>query len=91
MAKVLVILKVFPDSPERDLNELIENIEKALPQGVELIQHEKVPVAFGLNLLKLYLSMPEESEGGTSSLEEAIKKVEGVSEIEVEAVHRVSY
>lgn len=91
MAKVLVILKVFPDGPERNLDELLENIKKALPEGVELIQHEKVPVAFGLNLLKLYLSMPEESEGGTSKLEEAIKGVEGVSEVEVEAVHRVSY
>ncbi len=91
MAHVLVIAKVYPDTVERNLEELIENIKKALPEGYELKQYEKVPVAFGLNLLKTYIVMPEETEGGTSKLEEILKNVEGVSEVEIETVHRLSY
>ena len=91
MAKVLVVTKVYPDSVERNLEELLENIKKVLPQDYEVLQYQKVPVAFGLNLLKVYIAIPEETEGGTEKLEELLKKVEGVSEVEIEAVHRMSY
>jgi elongation factor 1-beta len=91
MVKVLVVTKVYPDSVERNLNDMIENIKKALPEGYEMAKHERIPVAFGLNLLKLYITIPEETEGGTSKLEEILKNVEGVSEVEVETVHRLSY
>ena len=91
MAKVLVITKVYPDSVERNLEELLEKIKKVLPQDYEVLQYQKVPVAFGLNLLKVYIAIPEETEGGTEKLEELLKKVEGVSEVEIEAVHRMSY
>ncbi len=91
MVKVLVVAKVYPDSVERDLNELVENIKKALPEDYELANFEKQPVAFGLNLLRLFITMPEETEGGTSKLEEILKGIEGVSEVEIETVHRMSY
>ena len=91
MAKVLVITKVYPDSVERNLEELLEQIKKVLPEEYEVMQYQKVPVAFGLNLLKLYIAIPEETEGGTEKLEELLKGVEGVSEVEIEAVHRMSY
>ncbi|NPA84738.1 MAG: elongation factor 1-beta [Crenarchaeota archaeon] len=91
MAKVLVITKVYPDSVERNLEELLEQIKKVLPEDYEVMQYQKVPVAFGLNLLKLYIAIPEETEGGTDKLEELLKGVEGVSEVEIEAVHRMSY
>jgi len=91
VAKVLVITKVYPDSVERNLEELLEKIKKVLPQDYEVLQYQKVPVAFGLNLLKVYIAIPEETEGGTEKLEELLKKVEGVSEVEIEAVHRMSY
>ena len=91
MVKVLVVTKVYPDSVERDLNDLLEKIKEKLPEGYEVANVEKIPVAFGLNLLKLYITMPEETEGGTSKLEELLKEVEGVSEVEIETVHRMSY
>ncbi|HIH89809.1 elongation factor 1-beta [Ignicoccus hospitalis] len=91
MVKVLVVAKVYPDSVERNLEEMVENIKKSLPEGYELLQYQKVPVAFGLNLLKVYVAMPEETEGGTEKLEEVLKGVEGVSEVEIETVHRMSY
>ncbi len=91
VARVLVITKIYPDDVNRNLEEMLEQIKKALPPEYEVVQYQKVPVAFGLNLLKVYFAIPEETEGGTEKLEEILKKVEGVSEVEVEAVHRMSY
>jgi elongation factor 1-beta len=90
MAKVLVVTTVYPSSTDIDLDKLVEKIKEALPSDYEIARYDKVPIAFGLNALKLYVLIPEESEGGTSKLEEILSKVEGVEEIEVEAVHRVS-
>ncbi|ABM81184.1 elongation factor 1-beta [Hyperthermus butylicus] len=90
MARVLVVTTVYPSSPEINLDELVEKIKSKLPSDYEITRYDKVPIAFGLNALKLYVIIPEESEGGTSKLEEILQSVEGVEEIEVEAVHRIS-
>ena len=90
MAKVLVLLKVLPEDINIDLEELKERIRQALPEGYEIKGYDKEPIAFGLKALRLYILMPEETEGGTEPLENAVMKVEGVSQVEVEAVHRIS-
>lgn len=90
MAKILVILKVLPESTEEPLDRLKEKIEKSLPQGYELKGYDVEPIAFGLSALRLYIFMPEQTEGGTEPLEQAISSVPGVSQVEVEVVHRIS-
>lgn len=90
MAKVLVVASVYPSSVDIDLDKLVEAIREKLPSDYELRRYEKVPVAFGLNALRLYVIIPEESEGGTSKLEEILRGVEGIEEFEIEAVHRLS-
>ncbi len=90
MARVAVIMRVLPSSVELDLEELKARIEKALPEGYKIEGSGVEPIAFGLKALKLIVSMPEETEGGTEALEEAIRSVEGVDEVEIEAVHRLS-
>lgn len=90
MAKVLVVASVYPSSTDINLDELVEKIKEKLPENYEITRYDKVPIAFGLNALKLYILIPEESEGGTSKLEELLQGVKGVEEIEIEAVHRVS-
>lgn len=91
MAKLLAVLKVLPTDIEINLDDLVSKIKDILPQGYELMRFDKVPIAFGLSALRLYILMPEEEEGGTEKLEEAVKKVEGVSEVEVEMLHRMSF
>ncbi len=90
MAKVLVLLKVLPEDINIDLEELRERIAKALPEGYEIKGHDIEPIAFGLKALRLYIFMPEQTEGGTETLEKTVESVEGVSQVEVEAVHRIS-
>jgi len=90
MARVAVVVKVFPNSIELDLSELLERIKNALPEGFEVMDSKEEPIAFGLKALKIIITMPEETEGGTESLEKILSSVDGVEEVEVEAVHRLS-
>ncbi len=90
MAKVLVVASIYPSSIDIDLDKLVREIKGKLPENYEITRYDKVPIAFGLHSLKLYIIMPEESEGGTYNLEEILRNIEGVEEIEIEAVHRIS-
>ncbi len=90
MAKVLVIVKILPRDVEIDLDMLREKIAEKLPKEYEVKGHEIEPIAFGLKALRLYIYMPEEVEGGTSPLEEMLSNIEGVGQVEVEMVHRLS-
>ncbi len=90
MAKVLVVMKVLPEDINIDLDELKERIEKALPENYEVKGYDIEPIAFGLKALRLYILIPEYTEGGTEPLEKTVMSVEGVSQVEVEAVHRMS-
>ncbi len=90
MAKVLVSIKAYPEGVEIDRKQLVEKIRAVLPEGYELVRFSEEPVAFGYTLLKLYITMPEETEGGTEKLEELLKNVEGIEDIEIETVHRLS-
>lgn len=90
VAKVLVGLKILPEDVEVDLKRLVNEVSKKLPEGYNLHHYQEEPIAFGLKALKLYISMPEETEGGTERLEEIVKNVEGVSQVEVDMVTRIS-
>jgi len=93
VAKVMVILRVLPSDVEVDVEGLKERIQMEIAKlGEEFaLQSYRVePIAFGLKALKLAIVMPEETEGGTYLLEEVIRGVEGVGEVEVEVVSRIS-
>ncbi len=90
MARVLVIVKVLPTDIEINLEDLKKKIEEKLPEGYEVKGYDIEPIAFGLKALRLYIFMPENVEGGTEPLENMIQEVEGVSQVEVETVHRIT-
>ncbi|MCS7364416.1 MAG: elongation factor 1-beta [archaeon GB-1867-035] len=89
MGKVFVIVKVYPKEADTDLKEIENEIAKALPEGMKIVQTAKEPIAFGLSALKMGIIMPEQTEGGTTILEEAIMSVPLVSQVEVEYVTRM--
>ncbi len=90
MARVLVVMKILPEDINIDLEELKERIREKLPKDYEIARHEIEPIAFGLKALRLYIIMPEVTEGGTEPLERMVSSVKGVSQVEVEIVHRLS-
>jgi elongation factor 1-beta len=91
MTEVLVTLKVFPEGDEVDLNNLIIEIKKKLPAQYRILKTSTEPIAFGLNALILFITMPEETEGGTESLEELINNIQGVSHAEVINITRLGF
>lgn len=89
MGRVVVAVRINPQSDEVNLSELTDRVKQALPPQYELIKTEKFYIAFGLHGLRVYLSMPEEYEGGTYELENILSGVEGVSSVDVEYVTRM--
>jgi|YelNatPaOPRAMG01_1025707.scaffolds.fasta_scaffold00131_65 elongation factor 1-beta len=87
MAKVLVKLRIFPESVDLDLKELTRHISERLPENSKIEGFREEPIAFGLNALILLVSMPDE-EGIMNKVEEAIRATQGVSEIQIMSVSR---
>lgn len=83
MGEVIVSFKIMPESIETDLEKLEEKIKKEIsPQKIE-----KEPIAFGLFALKVTKLIPEES-GELEKVENRIKSLEGVGEVEVVEISR---
>jgi len=88
LAKVLASIKIFPDDANIDLNAMKLNIQQSLPTGFSVQKFEEEPVAFGLVALIALFIIPEDAAGQMEKLEEALKGVERVSQIEVLRVGR---
>lgn len=88
MGKVAAKMKVMPQSPEIDLDELQERLENALPEGAKISRVDREDVAFGLIALFPTVVIPDEA-GGTDTVEEAFSGVEGVESVAVDEVGRI--
>ena len=88
MGKVAAKVKVMPESPEIDLDDLQERLEDSLPEGAKINGFERDDVAFGLVALLPTVIVPDDA-GGTEVVEEAFIDVEGVESVSVENVGRI--
>jgi len=78
MGNVAVALKIMPESPEIDLEKVKAEISKKIK-----IQDAKIePIAFGLKMLRILVIVPDKETG---ELENKIREVKGVSDIETES------
>ncbi|WP_396612249.1 elongation factor 1-beta [Haloferax sp. S1W] len=88
MGKVAAKIKVMPNSPELDLDDLEDLLEDSLPEGAKIKGFERNDVAFGLVALLPTVIVPDDA-GGTEAVEEAFTEVEGVESVSVENVGRI--
>ncbi|MHA1595954.1 MAG: elongation factor 1-beta [Candidatus Baldrarchaeia archaeon] len=88
MGKVIAIVKIFPESTDVDLNVMLESIKKEIGGDATISDTRIEDIAFGLKVLKLALIVPE-VEGALEGVEEKIRNVKGVSEVEIEGVTRL--
>lgn len=81
MGKVLIKYKIMPESPSKNLKELLESIKSKIEKEANFLNSEEQPIAFGLKSLIITISIDENKE--TTSLENNIKNTEGVSSLDV--------
>jgi len=89
MTRLVARIKILPVDIEVNLDVLANSLKTAIPAGMELRSHVTEPIAFGLNSLIVDITL-EDSEGQIDKLEDSIKSVDGVGEIEVTNVSRQS-
>jgi elongation factor 1-beta len=79
MGGVAVILRVMPESPEVNLEELKKALKQKLP-SIQEIKEE--PIGFGLKALKI-LAVVNDAGGETDAVEKALNEVAGVERAEI--------
>ena len=90
MARVVVSLRIMPQSPDIDLSELEQKAKDEIIKfcNSQEFKVEIQPIAFGLKAL-IILFVMEESIGTTEKLEQNISQLGGVESVEVTDVRRV--
>jgi len=89
MARVILAVRIMPQDSEVDLAGLEAELRDRLPEGFKLLSVSREAVAFGLESLVAWFSVPER-EGVSEALEAYITSIRGVGEISIEAMSRAA-
>jgi len=79
MGDVAISIRIMPENPNVDLNKIKNEIFKRMDVKDAKIE----PIAFGLKALKILIITPD--KGGTEEIENQIRKINGVADVEVES------
>jgi elongation factor 1-beta len=89
MSKLVARIKILPSESDADIDSIPKILKETLPEAFKLLAHKKEPIAFGLYSVLADFTL-DDSEGQMELLEESIRKVKAVGEIEVINVGRQS-
>jgi translation elongation factor aEF-1 beta len=81
MGEFVALIDIIPEEKDADFDILVGKLEDVLPDSCKIVHNEIMPVAFGLEKVRLRVRYPEEW-GGTDKLEELFSKVDGIQGIE---------
>ena len=88
MAKVIVTMKIMPEGPETNLDDVESKVKEILSEFEAIVSAvEKEPVGFGLVALVVKFAV-DEDKGGTEPIENKIAALESVTSAEVTMVSR---
>lgn len=88
MAEVIVTIKIMPESPEINLEDIkVKATEVISAAQGEVGKSEEVPMAFGLKALNLVF-VRDESLGSVDEIESNITEIDGVNSAETIDVRR---
>lgn len=84
---VALIVKILPDSPDANLEEVKNLTKSALEkEGALNLSFEEEPIAFGLKAIKIKFAWPEEKS--TDIIENLLEKIRHVSSVKIEDYRR---
>lgn len=88
MAKVIIKIKIMPESPDANLEEIKKGCREKM-EGAGGYVHSVVeePVAFGLKAI-IFIFMIDEKDANMDRAEASLKSVPGVSSVDVLDVRR---
>ena len=88
MTKVVITIKVMPNSPDTDMDSLEDRVRAEIEKfGGDTGRVEFEPIGYGITALKCIFIM-DEDKGSTEPLEGAIKTLDGVESVEITDVRR---
>jgi len=85
----MVSMKIYPTDIVSDMGQFQDKIRKALEGSATVYKFEEEPVAFGLVALVAHILMPEDVEGRMDEVENRLKSMDGISEVQVIVSRRV--
>lgn len=80
MGNAMVVFKVFSD-PE-NINS-VSNALKEVKEGA-FRDLKREPIGFGIEIIKVGYVIPDKTDGALPKLEETIKKIPGINQVEVD-------
>ncbi|GBC73017.1 hypothetical protein HRbin04_00412 [archaeon HR04] len=89
MGRLITRVKIMPADVDVNLDALVEKVKGKMPDGVQVKRYSKEPIAFGINALLLDMVMDEDT-ADTDSLEEGLRSIDGVGEVEIVSMSRES-
>ncbi len=88
MGKALVIFKIFPEPEEID--KVVEALKALTIDQVKYQDLKREPVGFGIEVIRVGYIVPDKTDGIMPKLEEAVSKVPGVNQVEMDGVTLIS-
>lgn len=67
-----------------------DQVRKTLDGKASIYKYEEEPIAFGLVALVAHVLVPEEAQGRMDEVEELLKGISGVSEVQVMVSRRIA-
>jgi elongation factor 1-beta len=89
MTHLIARIRILPSDADSNLEGIIKTLIQSPPNGIVMKQHIKEPIAFGLYAIIADFVL-DDAEGEMDRLENSIKSVRGVGEIEVLFMSRQS-
>lgn len=87
--RLVARIRILPAESDFNLDSVITDLKDKIPKQMELKAHAKEPIAFGLNAI-VGDFLINDDEGQMDKLEDSIKNIQGVGQIEVINISRQS-
>jgi|UniRef100_A0A7J2T9H1 elongation factor 1-beta len=88
--RVIVVIRAYPKELTEDFTSILTKIHEKIKDTVYVLaKWEPVEIAFGYKALELYFIMPEDIEGGTDQLEDLVRSIEQIDNVDVIYITRI--